>query len=361
MNDARFEIDDTRSAMPPPAGDELLPPVEPPSAGFIIQLFVVPALIVLVIVGVWLSFSWLVRRTTTRPQDLIQGMEDGSGVARWQRASELADLLRNERFADFKRNGEAAAHLARILDREIANSGSGAGMDEGSVTLRYFLARALGEFEVQEGMDVLVKAAETDRDPKEQIVRHGALEAIAVRAFNLRHLDPPQEIELPQLEEAMLHLAEDDDLLLRSQTAYTLGQLGTPAAMARLEVMTDDPDADTRYNAAVALAHAGNTRSVETLAEMLDLEELATRREDDREPIRARNAGMIVHTAIEAAKALAEQDPGADLAAVIEALEKLQSADPKTLAAAHLPLRAAAQARDALKAIDRMRAREATP
>ena len=43
------------------AGDDLLPPVEPPSAGFIIQLFVVPALIVLVIVSVWFTFSWLVR------------------------------------------------------------------------------------------------------------------------------------------------------------------------------------------------------------------------------------------------------------------------------------------------------------
>jgi hypothetical protein len=38
---------------------EDLPPVEPPSAGFIIQLFVVPGLIVLAIVGVWALFGKL--------------------------------------------------------------------------------------------------------------------------------------------------------------------------------------------------------------------------------------------------------------------------------------------------------------
>src|SRR5258708_39462633 len=38
---------------------EDLPPVEPPSAGFIIQLFVVPGLIVLAIVGVYLIFGKL--------------------------------------------------------------------------------------------------------------------------------------------------------------------------------------------------------------------------------------------------------------------------------------------------------------
>ena len=123
-----------------PAGDDLLPPVEPPSAGFIIQLFVVPALIVLVIVSVWLTFTWLVRRTS--PEAMVQGLEQGPSVARWQRASELADMLRNKRFAEFKRNTEAASHLARILDREIDQAGTSDGMQEEQITLRYFLARA---------------------------------------------------------------------------------------------------------------------------------------------------------------------------------------------------------------------------
>src|SRR6187200_789731 len=102
-------------------GEDLLPPVEPPSATFIVQLFVVPAVIVVLIVGVWLTVSWLVHRT--RPDDLIKGLQ-GSGVARWQRASELADILRNKRYEAFKRNEQSATDLAMILKREIEASNS---------------------------------------------------------------------------------------------------------------------------------------------------------------------------------------------------------------------------------------------
>ena len=39
---------------------EDLPPIEPPSAGFIMQLFVVPAIIVMVIIGLWALFGKMV-------------------------------------------------------------------------------------------------------------------------------------------------------------------------------------------------------------------------------------------------------------------------------------------------------------
>jgi HEAT repeat protein len=354
MNDTRFSgIDPDTDPSRSPIGDDLLPPVEPPSAGFIIQLFVVPALIVIAIVSVWLTFNWLVRRTATRPQDLIQGLEQGPSIARWQRASELADMLRNERFADFKQSGTAAAHLARILDRELELGKTGSGMQEGEVTLRYFLTRALGEFEVQEGLEVLLKAAETSRDPREQIVRHGALEAIAVRAFALRGRDPSQTLQHPELEPTLFRLAESEDPLIRSQTAYTLGQIGTPAAIDRLEVMTDDPNADARYNAAVALAHHGNEKAVETLAEMLDLEVLARAGSPADGQAPAIKRSVIVHTAIEAVKELARQNPAADLALVIEALEHITTADDEALNDAQLPPRLVSEAGDALKLIDR--------
>ena len=42
-----------------PTFPETLPPVEPPSAKFIVQLFVVPGLIVAAIVGAWLLFGKL--------------------------------------------------------------------------------------------------------------------------------------------------------------------------------------------------------------------------------------------------------------------------------------------------------------
>jgi hypothetical protein len=335
----------------PPSGEDLLPPVEPPSAGFIIQLFVVPALIVLVIVGVWLLFTSLVRRSS--PETILQGLEHGPSVARWQRASELADMLRNERFADFKQNTAAADHVARILDREIDRADTRGGMQEQEVTLRYFLARALGKFDVNNGIDVLLKAAQIHRDPKEQLVRHGALLAIAERAYNLQQLDPPQQLVHGDLEPTLLRLADDDVPQIRSDTAYALGKLGTPAAIEQLETMVDDPDADTRYNAAVALAHHGNTRATETLAEMLDPEESAGIRGEATEQDRAFKRAVIVSTAIEAAQQLARANTDADLSIVVEALQRLADADAETLAQAQLPPRAASAARQALKTLSK--------
>jgi HEAT repeat protein len=321
--------------LPPATGDDLLPPVEPPSAGFIIQLFVVPAVIVMIVVGVWIVVSWLVHRTTVRPEDLIQGLE-GSSVARWQRASELADLLRNERFAKFRANGKAAAQLAAILDREIDAAESGQRMDEQSVTLRFFLCRALGEFRVDEGTDVLLKAAATNRDPRETIVRRGALQAIAVRAFNLSQLDPPRSLADPDVEPTLFRLASDEDGLVRSETAYALGQVGTPGSIARLEAMVDDAHADTRYNAAVALAQHGNAAAIDTLAEMLDPQETSSVDQEPNEAARFFKRSLIMTNALEAVEKLASDNPTADFSPVVAVLDHVVAATPADLEQARI-------------------------
>jgi HEAT repeat protein len=344
MIDNSTKTEDGPNSAAPPAGADLLPPVEPPSAGFIIQLFVVPALIVMVIFGVWLTISSLVRRTS--PEQIIEVLEHGRPIARWQRASELADVLRNERYAEFKRSPDAAAHVARILDREI-DAGA---MSEDEVEFRKYLAHALGEFEVREGIDVLVKAARTNRDPRENAVRDAALQAIAVRVYNMPN---PEELAGSDVESALLELARDEDSAIRFQAAFALGHLGTPPAIERLEELVDDPHADTRYNAAIALAHRGNDRAVETLAEMLDPEELAGGTQEKNPRTHALHRGVIVHTAIEAAQELARKNAKADLALVIEALQQLADADRKTLEAAQLPPRVATEAHTTLQAIER--------
>jgi HEAT repeat protein len=308
-------------------------------------------LIVLVIVAIWVMFNWLVHRSAMRPEELIQGMQQGPRVARWQRASELADMLRNERFAEFKRDANAATQLARILDRENESAGQAGGIDEGDVMLRYFLARALGEFEVHEGVDVLLETARTNRDPAEQLVRHGALEAIAVRTYNLSQLDPPRELAHPELESTLFELARDEDPLIRSKTAYALGQIGTPAAIERLAAVANDPHADTRYNAAVALAHHGNSQAIETLAEMLDLEEPASVLEEKNSRDQAGKRAVIFHNALTAVEALARQQPEADFSLVIESLEAVAEADEESLAKARIPARLAEEAKRVLAAI----------
>ena len=157
-------------------------------------------------------------------------------------------------------------------------------MKEDDIEFRKYLARALGEFDVEDGTDVLLKAAKTNRDPAEQKVRDAAIQAIAVRAYNLqRARSAAVSFRTPNWKPTLLQLAADTDPVIRFQTAYALGHIGTPAAIKQLEVMVDDPDAGTRYNAAVALAHRGNVKSIDTLAEMLDLNELAGVRDEEKE------------------------------------------------------------------------------
>ena len=141
MNDSSLFNNEHRTIESrPPLGEDLLPPVEPPSARFIIQLFVVPALIVALIVAVWLAFNWLVRSTELGPDQLIQGIEQGPNVARWQRARELADMLQDKRYPEFRQSHKSAGDLARMLDRELDQAET----TEDAIEFRKYLARGLG-------------------------------------------------------------------------------------------------------------------------------------------------------------------------------------------------------------------------
>jgi hypothetical protein len=330
----------------PPLGEELLPPVEQPSARFIIQLFVVPALIVILIVALWLAFNWLVRSTERSPDQLILAMDQGPNVARWQRAQELADMLQDKRSPKFRQNHKAAAELARMLDRELGQAGA----KEDDVEFRKYLARALGEFDVEDGTDILLKAAKTNRGADDEKVRDAAIQAIAVRAYNLSQMKPPQQLSTPDLEPALLALAGDTDPVIRFQTAYALGHIGTPAAVKQLETMVDDPDAGTRYNAAVALAHRGNPKSIDTLAEMLDMNEVAGIRNEKDEGKSFKRTVLVV-SAIDAAHALARQNPQANLAPITSALEQIAAADKEALKKAYIAPRVVTDAKVALDMI----------
>jgi HEAT repeat protein len=240
-------------------------------------------------------------------------------------------MLRNERNEQLKLDSSAALQLAEILNREIDGAGDKGGMDDEAVTLRYFLCRALGEFRVPDVLDVLLKAATTNRDPREQVVRHGAIEAIAVLTFNLRQLNPPQELDSRELDQTLKQLANDEDDSIRSATAYTLGRIGTPASLEQLEIMVDDPHADTRYNAAVALAHHGHEKAAETLAEMLDYTETSSVREEAELRDQLAKRTLILSNAMEAARELARQNPDADLSEVTASLERIINADAAEL------------------------------
>lgn len=353
MNDSNLFGNENRTIdSRPPLGEDLLPPIEKPSARFIIQLFVVPALIVILIVAVWVSLSWLVRSTSLSPDKLIAGIEDGPSVARWQRASELANMLQNKSYADFKLDREGAAHLAQILNRELDRSKSADDSEE-QATLRIFLARALGRFSVPDGIHELFKAVDTKGGQYDESVRSAALDAIAERVENLHLLIPPQDIDYSTFEPKLKQLANDDDPAIRHKAAYILGKIGLPPALDQLEGLLGDTDPNTRYNAAIGLAQHGNAKGVDTLAEMLDVDDQSGVQQEEGESNKQIKRRNLIDAAIGAAHALKRQNPAADITPVIRALNRLVSADQKTLAKAHVEPRIIDEAKPLLDELKR--------
>src|SRR5215217_2371109 len=94
-----------------------LPPVEAPSAGFIVQLFVIPAVIVAVVIVVWLLFGKLAggERDAMEYVRLLRSPD-----AHWRAAYELASLIQNDPklASDPKLLGELTDLLGTELDQD---------------------------------------------------------------------------------------------------------------------------------------------------------------------------------------------------------------------------------------------------
>ena len=70
-----------------------LPPVEPPSAGFVVQFFVIPAAVVVVVIIVWLLFGKL----AGGERDAMEYVRQlRSPTANWRLAFELASLIQHD-------------------------------------------------------------------------------------------------------------------------------------------------------------------------------------------------------------------------------------------------------------------------
>ncbi len=210
----------------PDLDDKPLPQIEPPSAGFLVQLFVIPMIIVGLIVMVWLMFSWLAHMGSN-PHELVRDLQRPN-EASWQRALTLAELLSNPAHEDLKSDVGMATELATVLDRQLDEEK----FDETSIRLRMFLARALGEFKVAEALPPILRAATLERDPAELDVRRTALEAVAVYANNNRQLSLAENDECMEAlitasrERTEVATEKQARADLRSTAAFTLGVIG---------------------------------------------------------------------------------------------------------------------------------------
>ena len=123
---------DTAPHAPPPLPD--LPPVDAPSAGFVVQLFVIPAVVVAVVILVWLLFGKLAGGERD-PAEYVRRLRQASGD--WRSAFELASLIQND--AKLASEPRLLGELTDLLSAELkANA---------NAELIVYLIKTIGAFQ----------------------------------------------------------------------------------------------------------------------------------------------------------------------------------------------------------------------
>ena len=301
-----------------------LPPVEPPNFGFIVQLFVVPAVIVGIIVVVWLGFNWLAQMGGDS-SSYVRALEHDN-PARWQAAVNLANALQKPN-SRLRKDEKLAQDLSGVLTSALTTEPKPSlGRDvDSEITLRVYLCRALGKFEVPTGLDALLAAATTERNESERPVRRAALEAIA------QLIDQTPSGVAPAREKLLATLdtcSADGDAGIRGRAAYALGVLSgesgsTERAVALLDRLLADPSADVRYNAATGLARHGHVEAIPVLAEMLDPARVQGLDTEPTPAAQSRKQTIIAANALKAADKMAAAGKVAELEPLRPAIEAL--------------------------------------
>ncbi|MEC7709950.1 MAG: HEAT repeat domain-containing protein [Planctomycetota bacterium] len=296
--------------------DDSLPPVEPPSAAFLVQLFLVPGVIVAIIVCVWLAFHWLAHLGND-PQAYVRTLRRAN-EGRWQAALNLANDLRGPNGSGLKADVKLASELGSILDDEVGSGRTG----EQSETLRLYLCRALGEFSVPEAAPALVRRVNAnDDDPATQ----AAIEAIAVLATNLQNAGRSFE-NRDDVVAAVLAATTSANSRVRDACGFTLGVLGGERSIDGLLRLVGDPSADVRSNAALGLARLGQPDAYDTLSEMLALEDvyLDEKTPDDKMQSERYKRALVVVNALRGITMLIDATNDGPPSGVIRKIEELQ-------------------------------------
>ena len=296
--------------------DDSLPPVEPPSAAFLVQLFLVPGVIVAIIVCVWLAFHWLAHLGND-PQAYVRTLRRAN-EGRWQAALNLANDLRGPNGSGLKADVKLASELGSILDDEVGSGRTG----EQSETLRLYLCRALGEFTVPEAAPALVRRVNANDD---DLTTQAAIEAIAVLATNLQIAGRSFE-NRDDVVAAVLAATTSANSRVRDACGFTLGVLGGERSIDGLLRLVGDPSADVRSNAALGLARLGQPDAYDTLSEMLALEDvyLDEKTPDDKMQSERYKRALVVVNALRGITMLIDATNEGPPTGVIKKIEELQ-------------------------------------
>jgi HEAT repeat protein len=207
-----------------------------------VQFFLIPLTVVAVAVGVYVGFRSLVtdRRTA---QDYLIEIRNGGSDRRWPAAYELSRLM-----------ADPAVRADRALAPALVKAFEASTNDDPRV--RRYLALALGRLDPPLPEDALVQLGKALDDPDGE-VRIGVIWALGSSG---------DASVAPRL----MPLYESQDPGIRKMVVYALGALPGDGQLTTLRTALEDPTADVRWNAAVALARHDSREGVAVLRQMLD-------------------------------------------------------------------------------------------
>jgi hypothetical protein len=315
------EVDESSTTLS--EADTALPEIRPPNAGFILQLFLIPMMIVSVIICVWLLFNFISRGET--PTELVRGLQKMNNAS-WQKAYTLSSLLRAPA-SELKNDEELAQELIAVLETKLTEETA----DANQVKLRIFVCKCLGEFEIDLGLSALLNAVQQTDNGNDLVIALTAVESVAVLMSNLDEsvLSENYDRIVETLLAASNEQAENPDHALRVQqlrsaAGFALGVAGGDKAIQRLVSMLDDAHPNTRFNAAIGLARYGKLESTAVLLEMLDSENTAITN-GEPEGSHAFKRSVVITNAIRAVVSLSEFHQAAELSDLIDAMRNLDS------------------------------------
>src|SRR5215475_13370057 len=208
-----------------------------------VQFFLIPLAVVAITVGVYVGFRSLLADDRSA-QDYLVEIRNGGSSRRWPAAYELSRLM-----ADPKVRGDKT--LAPALIKAFQES-------SGDRQVRRYLALAIGRLDPPLPADAVADLTHALDDPDSE-TRISVIWALGSSG------DPAVVSTL-----VPLYTAQDSDPGVRKMVVYALGALPGDAQLTTLRTALNDPVADVRWNAAVALARHGNHEGVGMVQQMLD-------------------------------------------------------------------------------------------
>jgi HEAT repeat protein len=246
-----------------------------------VQFFLIPLAVVAIAVGIYVGFRSMLADTRT-PQDYLAEIRNGGMARQWPAAYELSQLM-----DDPKVRSDKALAIALVKAFDDAR--------DDDPRVRKYLALAIGRLEPPlppEAVSVLLKSLDVPEKPWTPDVwsriNGWTAEMNEAHISTIWALGASGDASVvPRLQP----LYASPDAGVRKMTVYALGALPGDAQLVTLRTAVQDPVADVRWNAAVALARHGSHDGVGVLRQMLDRQyvEQAVRREvrqdEDDDPV----------------------------------------------------------------------------